>query len=146
MSGRNDKCYLRRSQRGGRIVTVMVTPNVSLLVGRTACSSLPAPSPSGIRTHRYFSSYLLRRGRRNIHFDPPKLGNRPPTSELISPLYHSLILCCRCCSRRHFVRSCSCGLQVAAQWYYSSTKIQQLSLKRATADRCNCRQTCASTG
>ena len=25
-------------------------------------------------------------------------------------------------------------------------KIQQLSLQRATADRCNCRQTCASTG
>ena len=28
----------------------------------------------------------------------------------------------------------------------STLKIQQLSLKRATADRCNCRQTCASTG
>ena len=28
----------------------------------------------------------------NLHFDPPKLGNRPPRGELIAPLYHSLLL------------------------------------------------------
>ena len=32
---------------------------------------------------RYLSIYLLRRASRNLHFDPPKLGDRPPTSELI---------------------------------------------------------------
>ena len=41
---------------------------------------------------RYLSIYLLRRARRNLHSDPPKLGDRPPTSELIAPLYHSLLL------------------------------------------------------
>ena len=36
----------------------------------------------------YRSISLLRRARRNlsIHFDPPKLGDRPPTGELIAPL------------------------------------------------------------
>ena len=38
----------------------------------------------------YLSIYLLRRARRNPHFDPPKLGDRPPTGERTSPLYHSL--------------------------------------------------------
>ena len=32
---------------------------------------------------RYLSIYLLRRARRNLHFDAPKLGDRPPTGELI---------------------------------------------------------------
>ena len=32
---------------------------------------------------RYLSIHLLRRARRNLHFDPPKLGDRPPTGELI---------------------------------------------------------------
>ena len=37
--------------------------------------------------------------RRNLHFDPPKLGDRPPTtSELIAPWHHSRL----CCSRRHY--------------------------------------------
>ena len=41
---------------------------------------------------RYLSIYLLRRARRNVHFDPPNLGDRPSTGELIAPLYHSLLL------------------------------------------------------
>ena len=40
----------------------------------------------------YLSIYVLRRARRDLYFDPPKLGDRPPTSELIAPLYHSLLL------------------------------------------------------
>ena len=41
---------------------------------------------------RYLSICLLRRARRNPHFDPPKLGDHPSTSQLIAPLYHSLLL------------------------------------------------------
>ena len=41
---------------------------------------------------RYLSIYLVRRARRNLDFYPPKLGDRPPTGELIAPLYHSLLL------------------------------------------------------
>ena len=46
------------------------------------------------RCGRYpvFSIYLLRRTRGNLLFDPPKLGDHPPTGELIAPLYHSLLL------------------------------------------------------
>ena len=40
----------------------------------------------------YRSVYMLRKTKRNPHFDPPKLGNLPPTSELTAPLYHSLLL------------------------------------------------------
>ena len=32
---------------------------------------------------RYLSICLLRRARRNLYFYPPKLGDRPPTGELI---------------------------------------------------------------
>ena len=41
---------------------------------------------------RYLSIYLLRRATRNLHFDPPKLGNRLPKGELIPPLNHTLLL------------------------------------------------------
>ena len=41
---------------------------------------------------RYLSIYLLRKARRNLHFDPPKLDDPPPKSELMAPLYHSLLL------------------------------------------------------
>ena len=47
---------------------------------------------AGVADTRSLSICLLRRARRNLHFDPPKLGGRPPTGELIAPLYHSLIL------------------------------------------------------
>ena len=42
---------------------------------------------SGIADTRYLSIYRLRRARRNLHFDPPKLGHHPPAGELVSPLY-----------------------------------------------------------
>ena len=45
----------------------------------------------GVADARCLAIYLLRGARRNLYFDPPKLGDRPPTSELI-PLYHSLRL------------------------------------------------------
>ena len=48
---------------------------------------------TGVADTRYLSIYLLRRVRRNhLHFDPPKLGDRPPTGELIAPSYHSILL------------------------------------------------------
>ena len=48
--------------------------------------------------HRYvwqipgidLSITLVRRARRNPHFDPPKVGDRPPTGELRAPLHHTL--------------------------------------------------------
>ena len=46
---------------------------------------------SGVADTRCLSIYLLRRAIRNLHFDPRKLGDRPPTGELIAPLYHSLL-------------------------------------------------------
>ena len=46
---------------------------------------------TGVADTRYLSIYLLRRARRNLHFDPPKLGDRPPTVEFIAPLYYSLL-------------------------------------------------------
>ena len=47
---------------------------------------------TGVADTRYLSIYLLRRAKRNLPFDPPKLGDRPPTSELIAPLYHPLLI------------------------------------------------------
>ena len=47
---------------------------------------------TGVADTRYLLIYLLRRARRNLHFDPPKLGDRSPTGELVAPLYHSLLL------------------------------------------------------
>ena len=47
---------------------------------------------TGVADTRHLSIYLLKRARRNLHFDPPQLGHRPPTGELITPLYHSLLL------------------------------------------------------
>ena len=60
---------------------------------------------TGVAYTRYLSVYLLRRTTRNLRFDPPKLGNRPNTGELIASWYHSLLL--QSPSPR------SCGLQVA---------------------------------
>ena len=34
---------------------------------------------TGVAETRYLSVCLLRRARRNVHFDPRKLGDRPPT-------------------------------------------------------------------
>ena len=45
---------------------------------------------TGVADTRYLSIYLLRRARKNLYFDPP--ADRPPTGELIAPLYHSLLL------------------------------------------------------
>ena len=38
---------------------------------------------TGLADTRHLSINLLRRARGNLHFDPPKLGDRPPTGELI---------------------------------------------------------------
>ena len=45
---------------------------------------------TGVADTRYQCIYLLKRARRNLQFDPPKIGDGPPTGELIAPLYHSL--------------------------------------------------------
>ena len=47
---------------------------------------------TGVVDTRYLSIELLRRARRNLHFDPPKLGDRPPTGEFTAPLHHTLLL------------------------------------------------------
>ena len=47
---------------------------------------------TGVADRWYLFMYLLRRAIRNLRFDPPTLGDRPPTGELIAPLYHSLLL------------------------------------------------------
>ena len=50
----------------------------------------------------YPAWYILRKTRRDEHFDPPKLGDPPPTSELIGPWYHSHCYCYYYCyNRRH---------------------------------------------
>ena len=57
---------------------------------------------TGVEDARYLSTwYMLRKARRNLHFDPPKLGDPPPTSEPIAPFYHSLLL------QSPSLRSCS---------------------------------------
>ena len=45
---------------------------------------------TGVADTRYLSIYLLRRAKRNSHFDPPKLGDRSLTGGLIALLYQSL--------------------------------------------------------
>ena len=40
----------------------------------------------------YLSIYMLMKARTNVYFDPPKLGDPPPTSELFAPLFHSLLM------------------------------------------------------
>ena len=62
---------------------------------------------TGAADIRYLSVYLLRRARRNLHFDSSKLGNRPRTGEFIVPLTNSLLL------QSPSLRSC--GLQVAGR-------------------------------
>ena len=47
---------------------------------------------TGVKDTQYVSIYMLRKARRNLHFDPPKLDDPPPKSELMAPLYHSLLL------------------------------------------------------
>ena len=34
---------------------------------------------SGVADTQYISIFILRCSRRNLHYDPPKLGHRPPT-------------------------------------------------------------------
>ena len=42
---------------------------------------------TGVKDTQYVSIYMLRKARRNLHFDPPKLDDPPPKSELMAPLY-----------------------------------------------------------
>ena len=42
---------------------------------------------TGVEDNRHLSIYMLRKERRDIHFDPPKLGDPPPPSELIAPSF-----------------------------------------------------------
>ena len=47
---------------------------------------------TGVADTRYLSVYVLRTARGNLRFDPPKLGDRPRTGELVAPLNRSLLL------------------------------------------------------
>ena len=38
----------------------------------------------GTEDTRYLSINILRKARKNLRFDPPKLGDPPPTSDLIA--------------------------------------------------------------
>ena len=61
--------------------------------------------------------YMLKKARRNLFlFHPPKLGDPTHTRGLIAPLYHPLLLL-----RSLSLQVRSCGLQIAAQFYYCNT-------------------------
>ena len=95
--------------------------------GVSGCFTLQivdARAYTGMLDTRHLSMYLLRRARSNLNFDPPKLGDHPPTSDLIASLYQSPL--------RQSRPLRSCGLQVATHSYYS-TMDGLVSTRRGTA-------------